>query len=520
MSRACHPRPWLLRLASAALLGLPALAAPPDEAEGVALTIYSKAQPGAIAPELYQPAYGAYNGRGYQAVPGYAIVKQQRRMELPSGRGEVRFRDVAALIDPTTVTFTSLSDAGSTNVLEQNFQFDLVSREKLLERFLDRPVTLRYFLDDGTIHAVDGTLLAAGGTLIVNTGEQGKPIRIMQEMPAEVALSELPGGLITQPTLVWLVDAEQGGQQLVRVTYETQGMTWWADYNVTFNPGETANAGTIDLAAWVSIINQSGATYPEAKLKLIAGDVQRVEPQATARYRGGMERMAMAAPADKGFEEKAFFEYHLYTLGRPTTLPNNSTKQLELFPQARNVPVTKKFVYAGQPTGWFGGVNTNRDLGTPTNKDVDVYIELVNTEDQGLGMPLPAGRVRVNQLDSADGTLEFIGEDTIDHTPRGEKVRLRLGSAFDVVGEHKQTDFQLSSRERWMTESFEIRIRNQKKDVPVDVIVKESLSRSGNWQITNSSHDYDKQDAFTVHFPVTVPPDEEVVVTYTVRYSW
>jgi hypothetical protein len=223
-----------------------------------------------------------------------------------------------------------------------------------------------------------------------------------------------------------------------------------------------------------------------------------------------------------GFQEKAFFEYHLYTLGRPATLPDNSTKQLELFDAASGVPAEKVLVYYGLPWsygGWWSDPATDRDLGLQMNKSVDVYLRFENSEANGMGVPLPKGRIRVNQVDTDDGSLEFIGEDVIDHTPKNETVLIRMGEAFDVVGERRQVDFTIDSRRRTIDETIEIRLRNHKEQ-GVRVIVKENLYRWSNWQITEKSHDFEKQDARTVHFPVTVEPEAEVVVTYTVHYSW
>jgi hypothetical protein len=235
-----------------------------------------------------------------------------------------------------------------------------------------------------------------------------------------------------------------------------------------------------------------------------------------------MKLAAATMEAAEGFEQKAFFEFHLYTLGRPTTLPDNSTKQIELFPAARKVPCERMLVYYGRPPGHYGFLPnpaTDRNYGVATNRKVDVYLQFRNDEASRMGIPLPAGRVRVSKLDAADQTLEFIGEDTIDHTPRNEKVLLKLGSAFDVVGERRQVDFSVDTARKTMTEQIEIRLRNQKKE-PVEVQVKETLYRWVNWEITSRTHAYRKDDARTVLFPVEVPAGEETVVRYTVRYWW
>jgi hypothetical protein len=231
--------------------------------------------------------------------------------------------------------------------------------------------------------------------------------------------------------------------------------------------------------------------------------------------------MAKAEAAAPGFEEKAFFEYHLYTLGRPTTLPDNSTKQIELFDAARGVPAEKVLVYygLGSSYGLFPSPVTDRNFGTQTNAKVDVYLRFENVEANGLGVPLPSGRVRVNQLDTADDSLEFIGEDVIDHTPRDEEVLIKLGSAFDVVGERKQADFRIDTSRNWMEETIKIELRNR-KDEPVEVVVKENLFRWTNWEILEATHEWEKVDARTIHFPVRVEAGEEMQVRYRVRYTW
>jgi hypothetical protein len=338
---------------------------------------------------------------------------------------------------------------------------------------------------------------------------------------SNVIFPALPEGLITRPTLVWEVESAQGGDHRARVSYQTGGMTWWADYNITFADGKDANSGTLDLGAWVSIINQSGAGYPDASLKLIAGDVQRVNPQQQVYPMAEMARDSLKAGA-AGFEEKAFFEYHLYTLGRPTTLPENSTKQIELFPAAHAIPCDKVLLYYGLPQqyrGFFGQPMVDRNFGTESNKKVDVYLRFKNEERVGLGVPLPSGRIRVSQLDPADQSLEFIGEDVIDHTPKDEEVLIKLGSAFDVVGERIQTDFKADYDNHWIEETVQVKLRNH-KDGAVNVIVKENLYRWTNWEILKPSTQFEKIDSRTIHFPLTVEKDGEATVTYTVRYTW
>lgn len=503
---------------AALIVALAGLAHAGDRA--TSLTIYSSAAPGSISPETYRPTPGGnpqylYNAQG---IPGFAIVRDTRPLAVPEARCEVRFTDVAAFIDPTTVHFTGLSEP-STSVLEQNFQFDLVNPARLVEKFVDERIRVVVQRGDKT-ETIAGTLLSAsGGGLFLKTDEG---IQYLNGY-SSVEFPALPQGLITRPTLVWLLSTDKPGTQTARVSYETGGITWWADYNLTYTDGQDANHGLLDVSAWVSIINQSGASYDDAGLKLIAGDVHRATPPGRGRYdqEAKYAARAMAEDAAGGFQEKAFFEYHLYTLGRKATLPDNSTKQIELFPVARQVPCEKVLVYdAIGAWGWGGdGAYTEQSLGVQSRKDVDVYLRFRNGKEEGMGMPLPAGRIRVNKLDPADQSLEFIGEDSVRHTPKDEKVLVKLGKAFDVVGERRQVEFKLNSGRNTIEETIEVTVRNHKTE-PVSVLVQEHLYRWLNWEITKSSEKYEKQDTQLVQIPVTLKPDEERVITYTVKYTW
>jgi hypothetical protein len=487
-----------------------ALGAPANE--DTAVTIYSSALPGAVPAEFYRPL----PGQGVPSagnVPGFAMVRHERQMPIAAGHGTLRFTDVAALIDPTTVTFASLTDPGA-RVLEQNFQFDLVGTDKLLQRYIDRPLTVERAGPGGASSSISGTLLSATDGLVLR-GADGS-LTALRDWQA-LRFGELPGGLITRPTLLWEVNATRGADHRVRVTYQTGGITWWADYNLLFSEGRDANNGFVDLSAWVSIINQSGASYPDARLKLIAGDVHRA-PQA--RPPGVMIAMAREARMDDGgFAEQSFDEFHLYTLGRRTDLANNATKQVELFDQARRVPAQRQLVF-GPSVGPMGSAAPWTDPGFPgAGGRVETWLQFRNDKASGLGIPLPAGRVRVSRVDPAGSSLEFIGEDVMGHTPRDERVRVKLGSAFDVVGERRQVDFTSDSRARRMEEEIEVTLRNR-KDQPVDVQVRESLYRWSGWTILANSQPFEKEDANSIVFNAKVPAGGETRVRYRVRYSW
>ena len=478
-------------------------------APGFSLTIYSTADPATFDPQNYG-----------DNLPGYGVVRENRPIDLQKGDNTVRFTDVASGIDPTTVSIESLDPGLPAVVLEQNYEYDLVSADKLLGKYVDKEIQVVRNAGAGSSQTFDGTLLSFDPNSLVLQGADGK-ISVISRSPdiQSIELAKSDVGLITKPTLVWKIHSDTQGKPLAQVTYQTDGLTWRADYNVSVNTDDTA----ADIAAWVTILNQSGASYPDSKLKLVAGDVQRIKPPQPYFRAFGMQQMAAKVAAAPAFAEKSFFEYHLYTLDRTTSLANNSTKQIELFTPRLDVPIQKSYVYYGTPEQLryvpYDSPNLDQNLGVESNKKVDVYLLLTNNEKNGLGIPLPAGRIRVYKTDEADGSKEFIGEDVVQHTPKDEDVMMKLGSAFDIVGERRQTDFNVNSNGHELTESFEIKLRNHKKE-PVHVIVKENLYRWSNWDITACSDKWEKQDYRTIHVPVDVPGDGEKTITYTVKYTW
>ena len=490
-------------LATAIVLSTAALAA---EQPDYSLTVYSSAVPGQISVEQLA-AFG-------QALPGYALVRDGRKMELKKGAGELRFTDVAKRIDPTTVSFASLTDPDGTRVVEQNYQFDLVSQQKLVERYVGQNIAVDQVRGDH-VDTVTGKLLSANGGLILQK-DSGEVVTLQNY--ASVRYPSLPGGLITKPTLVWLIDAAKGGTHDARVSYQTQGMTWWSDYNVTLR--EQGERCDMDLTAWVTIVNQAGASFANSQLKLVAGEVNRAPSAPQPAVVGRMMMKAERADASAGFQESELFEYHLYTLGRRTDLPDNSTKQLELFPAAVGVKCQKQLVFTAAPQPWRYWAQPIQDQGYGATSEgtTGAYLEFENKEANAMGMPLPAGRVRVNQA-AQDGSLEFIGEDLIKHTPRNETLRIKLGNAFDIAGERKQTNFSYNEKGRFIDESFELSVRNRKK-TSVKVIAREYLYRWSTWNVTAKNREFVKRDAQTIDFPLDIPEDGEAKVTYTVRYSW
>jgi hypothetical protein len=442
------------------------------------------------------------------------LVKDTRSLTLKQGFNQISITDVAAGIDATSVHFKSLTDPENTTVLEQNFQYDLLNQQKLLDKYIGKEIQLESWrgISGDKRDVTKGILLSNDGGRIVKVGDQ-----ILVNPAGNPILPALPEGLVLKPTLLWQLSADKGGKHNAEITYLTTGLNWSADYVLVTN----ATDDKLDLTSWVTLDNQSGTSYREAKLKLVAGDVNRVDNQPRFMEASNAYGMVSKKSAAPQFEEKSFFEYHLYTLQRPTTLQNNETKQIELA-SGMNVPVRKRFVYDGAQNVYWNDFNdytrTDINYGTQANTKVWVTLEFKNSKENNLGMPLPKGRIRVYKKDS-DGAEEFIGEDSIDHTPKDETVRVKMGKAFDVVGERKRVDFNSDAAHRTFTETFEIKIRNHKEEaVTVDVI--EHLYRWTNWKLISPSQKFSKEDAQTVRFEVPIKKDGEAVVTYTVKYSW
>jgi hypothetical protein len=421
------------------------------------------------------------------------LVKDTRTMSFSKGRNWLNFTDVASTIDATSVHFKSLTDPKGLAVLEQNYAYDLVNSQKLLEKYLGKKIRLRQRTGNET-RMLEGTLLSTQGGMVLQTPEQ-----ILINPPGDVELPELPEGLITQPTLQWLVESDRTGNQKVELSYLASGLSWQSDYVCVVNKDDTS----LDITGWVTLNNTSGASYKNAKLKLIAGDIHRVDQQI--RYKGLTGR-GMAEEKDQSFVEKAFFEYHQYTLQRTTDILNNQQKQVELL-SAANVAAKKLFVFApGNFYYWSEGTQKPK---------VAVQMEFQNAKTNNMGIPLPKGKVRLYKAD-ATGSLQFLGEDQIDHTPKDEKVRITLGNAFDVVGEHI-----IKNRKNLpgnvMEMDVEIRLRNHKDS---DIVVTCVDKHWGDWTVLNSSQLGVKKDANTLEFQVPVKRDGEAVVSYRIRYTW
>jgi hypothetical protein len=436
---------------------------------------------------------------------GLALVKETRTLQLAEGVQSVTIPGVAALIDPTSVQFRSLTDPAGTAVLEQNFEYDVVGTDKLLEKYVNQPIQV--ITADGTVY--DGTLLNGAGDIILQDNT-GKVQVVSRDQVRDFTFPQLPEGLSTKPTLSWLVDAQKAGTQDAEITYLTNGIGWQANYVALLS----ADNKQMDLNGWITLDNHSGATYEGAKLKLVAGAVhQASQPQAKMALETAMGT-PQAAPA---VQQRNFFEYYLYEIQRPVTIKDKQTKQIE-FVTAPGVPTEKFFVYDGtQNYNFFGSLQADPTYGANTGVSQVKTMLQFNTGKEGTNAELPAGIVRVYQQD-VDGSSLLIGEDNISHTAKDEDVRLYLGDAFDIEGTRVQTDFKKVGN-NVIEESYEITVRNHKTE-DVEVRVDEHLFRWSDWEIVKESAQHAKLDAQTVEWRVKVPAGGESKVTYTVRYTW
>jgi hypothetical protein len=471
------------------------------------LTTYSLAALALLAGAPLRAAEEAESGPGVSLTvynQNFAIVKERRPMHLKAGVGIVKFPDVAATIVPETVQFSSLKPVGA-QVLEQNYEFDLLSADKLLDKYIDKKITV--ITRDGGL--AEGTLLSADPGQLILSGPQGIDLVPRGKNVKDIRFSSLPAGLLTRPTLVWKVKAAEAGNHLVKVAYRANGVGWCVNYRAV----AAADEKTLDLAGWVTINNYSGTTFTDAGLKLMAGDVHVVEEGRLGEIDRPDGGEAGQKKGGDGFEEKSFAEYHLYALGRQTTLANAQTKQIELI-KVEGIPVTKRYVFRGSAAQIV-------QQQTPSALIyLAVILEFKNSQKvrEGLGIPLPKGPFRVYQID-ADKQTEFVGMDQIDHTPKDEPVRIRIGEAFDLVGQRAQTANRARAGEKWTEQDWKITLRNH-KDQAVTVVAEEPLAGHMNWEILKKSQDYEKKDFRTIEYTVDLPANSERTVTYTVRYTW
>ncbi|MBW8887231.1 MAG: DUF4139 domain-containing protein [Fibrobacteres bacterium] len=455
---------------------------------------------------------------------GQALVREERAINLATGDNRVLIPDIPGTIDATSLHFASLTDPVSVRVLEQNYQYDLISQAKLLEKYLGK--TVEFLREDPATHresAVPGRILAIGNP---DGGDGSRHAGMVAEIygklemePAgRLALPLLPEGLTLKPRLEWLLRSEKAGDQKVEISYLAGGLSWSCDYVALLAKGDSK----LDLTGWVTLSNESGTAFRDAGLKLVAGEVHRVEDAAVDLI-GSLEvDEDKAAPAPPQFQQKDLFEYKIYSLQRRTDLGGRETKQIELV-SARNAAVSKILAYDGADPEWRNrlfnpGYRGQQDFGEQSNPKIGIYLAFRNDEKSGLGMPLPKGKVRVYKRDD-DGKEQFIGEDEIDHTPKDEEMRLYLGNSFDVVGERAQIGFVKLALNRGVEETFRIKVRNHKSEA-VEVMIYEHPWRWSGWKIPKTNVKFEKVDQSTIRFPVKIEPEKEAIVNYTIRYQW
>lgn len=431
---------------------------------------------------------------------GLGLVKDRRDVSLEQGESTLLFMDVASQVIPSSVSVRSVKEGDEVKVLEQNYEYDLLSATKLLEKYVGRTVRIRY-----RSPYTDREDEKEAKVLAYNDGQPVLSIdnEVTFGVPGNYIFPEVPRDLIARPTLSWLLGAKAPGKRELEALYLTNGMTWRADYVLVLGVDED-RAG---LSGWVTLDNRSGATFRNARLKLVAGDVHRVREDLGRRGYPAAAKAVTAMEAAPQFKESELFEYHLYALSRPTDVKNNQSKQVGLL-AAEAVPVKKEYVFYGADH-YYRARRTGEIV---RNQKVPVFLLFRNDKASRLGMPLPKGIVRVYKRDKEDA-LQFVGENSIDHTPKDEKVRLMLGDAFDVVGDRKQTDWKVVSANTYEA-AYEISLRNHKKE-GVTVRVVEPIP--GEWKILDATHSHEKEDSHTAVFPVKVDPDKEVKLRYRVR---
>ncbi|MBC8000172.1 MAG: DUF4139 domain-containing protein [Leptolyngbya sp.] len=459
-----------------------------SESKGIALTIYNQ---------------------------NFGLVKDSRILELTNGINYVTCEDVAAKIDPTSVSFTSLTAPNQVVVREQNYKYDLIDPTTILNKSVGKTARFKQYVGSQVVD-LTGVLLNGPSATVGSTdgGSSEIALGLVLKTPAgiilnpegQVELAELPAGLVSKPCLDWKLETDKPGAHDVEIAYQTSDINWKCDYVAVTNANDT----NCDLTSWVTLDNKSGGTYKEAALKLIAGDVHKVQDVAAPQQmmEMAMDSAAPAAPPPPQFTEQSFAEYHMYTLAGKTDVNNNETKQLSLF-NASDVPVKKQFIMESEDARTFGG---DIDESGKQKKKIQIKLEMLNKEDNHLGMPMPKGKVRVYKKD-ADGALQFVGEDEIDHTPRDEKIRIYIGDAFDLVGERRQT-INEQPNNHLQRMSYEITLRNHKKEAAKIQVIEHCY---GDWKVVATSIPHTKKDSHTFEFAADVPANGEVKITYTIE---
>lgn len=464
-----------------------------------------------------QPAITVYN-------ENFGVVRDTVSLDLDAGLSDVSYSGVTAQLEPESVILRDPSGAVALSVVEQSYRGDPVDQQRLLQMFEGQSIRFLKVVDGKEV--IESGKIIRAPSIITTKNQYGNPQQqdlepiiqvdgeLQTRLPGVPLFPSLGDDSVLQPTLSWKLHSDRKAAFDAQLSYLTNGISWKSDYNLVL----PEKGDAVTLTGWVSIENNTGKTFEDAKIKLIAGDVNKVEPPQQLRrekvYAMAMTDSAGSAPQ---VEEKKFDEFHMYSLPLTTTLRDRETKQVE-FVRGENVQTTKLYVYEGLKASYRGGINLNQNYGQNEQPDVAIYRELENKKENGLGVPLPAGRMRFYRMDD-DGQLEFTGENTIGHTPKNEIIRVYLGNAFDILGERKRTNFYKHPSRDMLRETFEVEIRNRSEET-VTVKVVEPLFRGSNWEIQTPSQEFEKTDAQTIEFPVVVEADGTATVTYTVEYNW
>ncbi len=481
------------------------------------------------------PAVTVHNG-------GFAVVRETFDLEVGSRLTPVSFSNVAAHLEPNSVILRDVSGRRHLQILEQNYRNDPISQPLLLSIYEGQTIDFLVHRENAAPEKVPGKIIRSGyvphqdawqrygqayyqrQVALMQSQGAGQPIvevdgQLRFSLPGQPLFPALTDDTIIKPTLHWLLQTDRPGTAPAELTYLTGGMRWEADYNLL----APEQGDIIDITGWVTIDNNSGRTFEDVRLKLMAGDVSKIQSAVAGASYFALDQLS-ARGMEEAVSEKSFDEYHLYSIARRTTLRDRETKQVE-FLRADGVKATRLYVYDGafidpnRYRGWGSeSIRQDRDYGSIANPKVWVMREFENATDNNLGMPLPRGRVRFYRQDSG-GDLEFVGENLIDHTPKDEMVRVYTGNAFDLVGERQQTEFRIDNSNDWLDESFRIKVRNHKEEA-VEIVVVEHLYRWVNWEIRNPTMPFEKTDARTIEFRVRLAPDEEKVIHYTAHYTW
>ncbi len=485
------------------------------------------------AQQSSQPSLTIYN-------QNFAVVRQQLALDLKSGENRLSVNDITMHLEPDSIILRDPTGKHAVQVLEQNYRADPVSETLLLSLYEGKMIDFEVGTPQG-VQTVKGKVIRSGYVPHTQSsmnlyGQQyyqaqmavasEQPIievngQLRFSLPGTPIFPTLTDDTILKPRLEWLLATDKAGKFPAEFSYVTGGMTWQADYNIV----APEKGDLVDIVGWITMDNQTGKTFENARIKLMAGDVNKIQPGMGGPISGRMVAVnGMADMVGRAATEKTFDEYHLYTLERTTTLRDRETKQVE-FIRAAGVGTKQIYIYDGVKidgshyNGWnWDNIRNDPSYGTESNPKIWVMREFRNSDANHLGMPLPRGRVRFYRRND-DGQIEFTGENNIEHTPHDETVRIYTGNAFDLAGERRRTDYTVDHNKRMANESFEIKIRNHKKEA-VEVRVVEHLYRAVNWDLASSSAEYKKTDSHTIEFPVTVAPDEERTITYTAHYTW